>query len=122
MFRLIHWLTCKHKDVHRLPKPRSLKLVLVTGKSWTEQWIQESRMYSLHRLAILEQYRLLSVPTPGLKDVTTGLPWPPVSLASDPTLLAMAVNMWGCSRYGRVMVTATPGSLKPTIVRLQHGS
>ncbi|KKL56871.1 hypothetical protein LCGC14_2241130, partial [marine sediment metagenome] len=24
MFRLIHWLTCKHKDVHRLRQPLSL--------------------------------------------------------------------------------------------------
>lgn len=63
MFRLMHWLTCKHKDVHRLPPP--------VIWPWREKTIQRYRKYLLRQL-VGQELRNLSVPTPGPKDVTIG--------------------------------------------------
>ena len=117
MFNFIHRRTCQHPEVHLLRPPPMLDQLL-----GAEIEVALRRWHRRRQARVEEELRELSALTPGPKDVITGLPWPPVSLAYDPTQLVMAINTWGCSRYGQVMVIATPGSLTPTIVRLQLGS
>jgi len=84
MFRLIHWLTCKHKDVHRLPFLWNVTAT-TERKGWMETGIAFLRRVRLESLA-KEERQNLSVPTPGPKDATTGLRSLSVSRPLAPTL------------------------------------
>lgn len=67
MFRLLHWLTCKHRDVCQLPLPQSL----TTPGPWTERSLNFKRRWNLS-VEAWDERQNLSVPTPGPKDATTG--------------------------------------------------
>ncbi|KKL83652.1 hypothetical protein LCGC14_1972630 [marine sediment metagenome] len=72
MFDLFHWLTCKHREVHRLNPPQSLVKMEAKGLGpWTEFSLQFKRYWNLSMEAWDERQNL-SVPTPGPKDVTIG--------------------------------------------------
>lgn len=57
MFRLMHWLTCKHRDVHRLRWPSSLQ--------WSPYVTPLGRR-------LMKGYEPSFAPTPGPKDATIG--------------------------------------------------
>ena len=70
MFDLLHWITCDHRDVHRLPPPETPIYHIATR-----------RFYRNRELIELETGQpqvgnsrsvILSAPTPGPKDVTIG--------------------------------------------------
>ena len=70
MLGFIHRLTCKHKEVHLLLPPKSL----VKRRSeicWGETGIRLLRTVRLQQW-VEQELKELSVPTPGLKDVTIG--------------------------------------------------
>ncbi|KKM63322.1 hypothetical protein LCGC14_1184450 [marine sediment metagenome] len=72
MFDFIHWLTCKHREVHLLLPPRSLIEMERKGLGpWTEFSIQFKRFWNLSMEAWDERQNL-SVPTPGSRDATIG--------------------------------------------------
>jgi len=79
MFNFIHRRTCKHKDVHQLPKPESLTILASRKSAWTNGGIRILRLIRLDR-AVEQELKESSVPTPGLKDAITG--WP--SLVVNP--------------------------------------
>ena len=69
---ILHWLTCKHREVHRLSLPESLNRV---ESKEERDYLRECRNPPAFQglLASLQTgLEKLSVPTPGPKDVTTG--------------------------------------------------
>ncbi|KKN19766.1 hypothetical protein LCGC14_0942150, partial [marine sediment metagenome] len=68
MFRLIHWLTCKHKDVHRLRQPLSLGFLQAPSPLNQGRLVRLLRRLRLD-IEVHRELKDLSVPTPGPKDV-----------------------------------------------------
>ena len=118
MFDLLHWITCKHRDVHQLPLPPSL---VPTGAGWTELGLQLLRKVRL-QFQVDEELRNLSVPTPGHRDASIGSELPSASPVSIQSLPDMLGHMWVCSRCGQAMGMLTTGCSTPPTTPLQPGS
>ena len=98
---ILHWLTCEHRDVHRVPPPRSLTMLANRKSAWTNGGIRMLRLIRLDR-AVEQELKESSVPTLGPKDATTGLESPDASQDCDHQYTHREGNMWVCFKCGSV--------------------